>query len=64
MRALAEVIEAAKVRGDLPDAPEAETVATDLGAAIFFRAMVLRAPIEPAWLEAHVDACLARYGAA
>jgi AcrR family transcriptional regulator len=64
MRALADVVEAAKARGDLPDAPDAETVATDLGAAIFFRAMVLRAPIEPAWLEAHVDAWLARYGAA
>ena len=64
MRALAEVIAAAKARGDLPDAPEAETVAADLGAAIFFRAMVLRSPIDPAWLEAHVDACLARYGAA
>ncbi|MDF1522418.1 MAG: TetR/AcrR family transcriptional regulator [Trueperaceae bacterium] len=63
MRALAEVVEGAKACGDLPDAPDAETVATDLGAAIFFRAMVLRAPIEPAWLEAHVDACLARYGA-
>ena len=64
IRALADVIEAAKARGDLPDAPDGETVATDLGAAVFFRAMVLRAPIEPGWLEAHVDACLARYGAA
>ena len=64
IQALAEVVEAAKARGELPDAPDGETVATDLGAPIFFRAMVLRVPIEPGWLEAHVDACLARYGAA
>lgn len=60
--ALAAVVEKAKARGELRDAPDGSTVAADLGAAIFFRAMVLRVPIELAWLEAHVDECLARYG--
>lgn len=64
LRALAEVVEEAQLRGELPHAPDGATVAADLGAAVFFRAMVLRVPIEPDWLEAHVDACLARYGAA
>lgn len=60
--ALAEVVEKARARGELRDAPDGATVAADLGAAIFFRAMVLRVPIELDWLEAHVDECLARYG--
>ena len=60
--ALAEVVERARARGELRHAPDGATVAADLGAAIFFRAMVLRLPIELDWLEAHVDDCLARYG--
>ena len=62
IRAIADVVEAAKARGELRLAPAGATVAMDLGAAIFFRAMVLRVPIEPDWLEAHVDDCLERYG--
>jgi AcrR family transcriptional regulator len=64
MQEFGDVVDAAKARGELPGAPDGRTVAADMGAAIFFRAMVLRDPIEPDWLEAHVDACLDRYGAA
>lgn len=60
--ALAAVVEEAKARGELRHAPDGAAVAADLGAPIFFRAMVLRLPIELDWIEAHVDACLARYG--
>jgi AcrR family transcriptional regulator len=64
MREIEEVVEGAKARGELETVPDGATVAADVGAAIFFRAMVLRAPVEAAWLEAHVDEVLARYGAA
>ena len=60
--ALVEVVEGARARGELGYAPDGAAVATDLGAPIFFRAMVLRVPIEQDWIERHVDACLARYG--
>lgn len=64
IRAIAEVVEEAEARGELRRVPDGWTVATDLGSAIFFRAMVLRVPIEPGWLEGRVDDVLARYGAA
>lgn len=61
---LAAVVEEARVRGELPLAPDGATAAADLGAAIFFRALVIRTPIESAWLQAHVDEILRRYGGA
>lgn len=61
---LAGVVDEARRRGDLPDAPDGETAAADLGAAIFFRALVVRSEIEPAWIEAHVDDIVRRYGGA
>lgn len=64
MREIEEIVEGATTRGELDPVADGGTVAADLGAAIFFRAMVLRAPVGADWLEAHVDDVLARYGAA
>lgn len=61
LREIAEVVAAAQARGELSRVPDAATVAADLGAAIFFRALVLRVPIEAGWVEAHVESVLVRY---
>lgn len=60
MREIASVVEAATARGDLPPVADPIGFAVELGGPIFLRAMVLREAIDPAWIEAHVDAVLAR----
>jgi AcrR family transcriptional regulator len=61
MQEISETVEEAQARGELSLATDGVTIATDLGGPIFLRALVLRAPIDTAWLERHVDAVLAHY---
>lgn len=62
--AAAQVIEAAISRSDLHPTANAQALADDLAAPIFFRALVLRAQVDRAWVEDHVERWLTRYGAA
>lgn len=62
--AAAQVIEAAISRSDLHPTANAQALADDLAAPIFFRALVLRAPVDRAWVEDHVEGWLTRHGAA
>lgn len=61
MREIVRVVDEAKSRGELGPEPDGVAIASELGGPIFLRAMVLRQPIEPSWLEAHVDAVVTRY---
>lgn len=46
---------AAVENGRLPAGIDAGGLASDIAAPIFFRALILRAPIDRVWIEAHVD---------
>jgi len=45
-------------RGELPPDTDTGALATDFAAQILFRSLVLRAPIDAAWVEGHVDRLL------
>lgn len=45
-------------RGELGSAVDADAMAVDLAAPIFFRSLVLHAPIDGDWIEDHVDRVL------
>lgn len=58
--AVGRVTAAAVEAGRLPSTVDSSAVATDLASPIFFRALILREPIEHSWLEAQVDHWLLR----
>ena len=55
------LVAAAIERGELPETTDPLEVAEDLAARVFFQALILREPIDPAWAGAYVDGLLARY---
>lgn len=48
-------------RGELPPDTDPLAVGIELVAQVFFRAMILRQPVDIPWVEALVDGMLARY---
>ena len=56
------VITVAVERGELDPSVDPEALATELAAPIFFRSLVLRAPVDQAWVEGHVDRVLGIHG--
>ncbi|MFW2338413.1 MAG: TetR/AcrR family transcriptional regulator [Acidimicrobiia bacterium] len=57
----ARMIEAAIERGDLPPGTVPASMATDLAAPIFFKALAMRETPEPEWIESLVDRWIAAY---
>ena len=57
--AVTHILAAAIEEGRLPPLEDPTSLAADLAAPIFFRALVLRAPIDRPWVEARVDRWLA-----
>ena len=55
------MIEAAIERGDLPPGTVPASMATDLAAPIFFKALAMRETPEPDWIESLVDRWIAAY---
>ena len=49
------VIRRAIESGELPEDTDPKTMADDLAAPIFYKALVLRQPIDESWVQAHVD---------
>ncbi len=62
-QAAARVIEEGVVNGRVKKGVQPETLADDLGAPVFFNALIMHSPIDRKWAEAHVDRWLDRYGA-
>lgn len=58
---VARMIEAAIERGDLPPETVPASMATDLAAPIFFKALAMRETPEPEWIESLVDRWIAAY---
>ena len=61
-RRVVAAIEAAKARGELPDSVDEMTMANDLAAPIFFKAIVLIETVDDEFIEMHVDRWLDHYG--
>ena len=57
-----DAIEAAKAKEALPASVDSEAMAADLGAPVFFRAIVMIAPLDKDFIETHVDRWLDHYG--
>ena len=57
-----EVIAEAIDRGELDASTDSDAMAFDLAAPIFFRSMVIRAPLDSEWVGRHVDRVLAQHG--
>ncbi len=62
-QALEDVMREAISHGLLPAGTDERQAVDDLSAGVFFRALVLRAPIDREWVEQQVDHWLDRYGA-
>lgn len=58
--ALDAVIVEAVTRGDLPADTDVQHLGDELAAQVMYQALVLRADIDGAWVEGHVDRCLQR----
>lgn len=56
-----QMIQAAIERGDLPPGTVPASMATDLAAPIFFKALAMRETPEPEWIESLVDRWIAAY---
>ena len=57
-----DAIGAAKQRGSLPTSVDAQTMAEDLGAPVFFRVLVKMQPVDAEFVEQHVGRWLDHYG--
>ena len=55
------LIRNATERGDLPPDTDADQMADDLAAGVFFRGLVRHEPIDTAWVETHVDRWISFY---
>lgn len=61
LEAATEMIEAAIERGELPSSTVPASMATDIAASIFFRALVMRETPDPEWIESLVDRWIDTY---
>jgi len=60
-KASSRIIRKAIDRGDLPSETDADQMADDLGAGVFFRALIRNQPVDEAWIETHVDRYISVY---
>jgi AcrR family transcriptional regulator len=56
-----EMIRSAIAAGELPEGINADEMADDMEAPLFFRAMVLDRPIDEEWVESHIDRWIGIY---
>ena len=56
--AMGAIVQDAVDRGDLPAGSDASSIAEELAAPIFFHALILREPVDRAWVAVHVDGWL------
>ncbi|MEO8208910.1 MAG: TetR/AcrR family transcriptional regulator [Chloroflexota bacterium] len=62
-REIAQVMQRASDRGQIPPGADMASMANDLVGQVFFQALVLHVPMGRTWVEDHVDRWLRRYEA-
>ncbi len=62
-RAIAQVMQLAADRGQIPPGNDLASMGNDFAGQIFFNALVLHAPMDRAWVADHVDRWLERHEA-